>query len=41
MTFNDLLRKNKKRRDKKMGELSSISSHRGGDNLIQNRLEKL
>jgi hypothetical protein len=33
--------KNKKKRDKKLGEMSSISSNRGGDNQIQNKLEKL
>lgn len=33
-TFNDLLKKNKKKRDKRLGEMSSLSSARGGDNLI-------
>jgi hypothetical protein len=33
--------KNKKKRDKKLGELSSVSSSRGGDNQIQSKLEKL
>ncbi len=36
-----MLKKNKKKRDKKIGEMSSLSSARGGDNLIQNKLEKL
>ncbi len=40
-TFNDLLMKNKKKRDKKLGEMSSLSSSRGGDNQIQSKLEKL
>jgi hypothetical protein len=40
-TFNELIMKNKKKRDKKIGEMSSISSNRGGDNQIQNKLEKL
>ena len=40
-TFNELIMKNKKKRDKKLGELSSVSSSRGGDNQIQSKLEKL
>jgi hypothetical protein len=40
-TFNDILRRNKKRNDRRMGDQSSQSSNRGGDNLIQNRLEQL
>ena len=40
-TFNELIIKNKKKRDKKIGEMSSLSSNRGGDNQIQNKLEKL
>jgi len=31
-TFNELIIKNKKKRDKKIGEMSSLSSNRGGDN---------
>ena len=33
-TFADLLKRNKRRRERKLGEFSSVSSYRGGDSLI-------
>jgi hypothetical protein len=33
-TFDDVLRRNKRKNERRMGEQSSQSSNRGGDNLI-------
>lgn len=40
-TFNEMLRRNKRKRDRLMGSKSSVSSKSGGDSMIQNRMEKL
>ncbi|TNV83147.1 hypothetical protein FGO68_gene9498 [Halteria grandinella] len=41
MTFEDLLHKNRKKRERAMGEKSSRSSGQGSDTMIANRLEQL